>query len=71
MPAMNKKRVGFIGLGIMGKPMEKNLVKAGYSFHLDLLSNDFKEGHTQFQVDCAQRRFTIILPPKGGGRDAA
>jgi 2-hydroxy-3-oxopropionate reductase len=25
-----KKRVGFIGLGIMGKPMAKNLLKAGY-----------------------------------------
>ena len=23
-------RVGFIGLGIMGKPMAKNLLKAGY-----------------------------------------
>lgn len=27
---MNKK-IGFIGLGIMGKPMAKNLIKAGYS----------------------------------------
>ncbi|MDK2800989.1 MAG: hypothetical protein PWP27_2544 [Clostridiales bacterium] len=26
-----KKKVGFIGLGIMGKPMAKNLLKAGYS----------------------------------------
>jgi len=26
-----KKRIGFIGLGIMGKPMAKNLIKAGYS----------------------------------------
>jgi 2-hydroxy-3-oxopropionate reductase len=23
--------IGFIGLGIMGKPMSKNLLKAGYS----------------------------------------
>ena len=23
-------RIGFIGLGIMGKPMAKNLVKAGH-----------------------------------------
>ena len=23
-------KVGFIGLGIMGKPMAKNLLKAGY-----------------------------------------
>ena len=26
-----KERIGFIGLGIMGKPMARNLVKAGYS----------------------------------------
>ena len=25
------KKIGFIGLGIMGKPMSKNLIKAGYS----------------------------------------
>src|SRR5262245_47066990 len=25
------KRVGFIGLGIMGKPMARNLLKAGYA----------------------------------------
>ena len=23
-------KVGFIGLGIMGKPMSKNLIRAGY-----------------------------------------
>ena len=27
---MGKKRIGFIGLGAMGKPMAKNLIKAGY-----------------------------------------
>ncbi len=27
---MNKVTVGFIGLGIMGKPMARNLIKAGY-----------------------------------------
>ncbi len=26
----NKKSIGFIGLGIMGKPMAKNILKAGY-----------------------------------------
>ncbi len=30
-------KVGFIGLGIMGKPMAKNLIKAGY----ELIVNDF------------------------------
>jgi len=28
---MAMKKIGFIGLGIMGKPMAKNLLKAGYS----------------------------------------
>jgi 2-hydroxy-3-oxopropionate reductase len=28
---MNKAVIGFIGLGIMGKPMARNLIKAGYS----------------------------------------
>ena len=27
---MSKKKVAFIGLGAMGKPMAKNLIKAGY-----------------------------------------
>jgi len=27
----NTKKIGFIGLGIMGKPMAKNLIKAGYN----------------------------------------
>ena len=30
-------KIGFIGLGIMGKPMAKNLLKAGYT---DLLVNN-------------------------------
>jgi 3-hydroxyisobutyrate dehydrogenase-like beta-hydroxyacid dehydrogenase len=29
-----KKKVGFIGLGAMGKPMAMNLVKAGYEMHV-------------------------------------
>jgi 2-hydroxy-3-oxopropionate reductase len=28
---MNQPKLGFIGLGIMGKPMAKNLIRAGYS----------------------------------------
>ena len=28
---MKMKKIGFIGLGIMGKPMARNLIKAGYS----------------------------------------
>uniref|UniRef100_UPI0036F2767E 2-hydroxy-3-oxopropionate reductase n=1 Tax=Enterocloster asparagiformis TaxID=333367 RepID=UPI0036F2767E len=35
----NQMRVGFIGLGIMGKPMAKNLLKAGY----DLVVTDLNQ----------------------------
>jgi 2-hydroxy-3-oxopropionate reductase len=31
MPANDKPTIGFIGLGIMGKPMAKNLLAAGYA----------------------------------------
>jgi 2-hydroxy-3-oxopropionate reductase len=31
MAANGKPVIGFIGLGIMGKPMARNLIKAGYS----------------------------------------
>ncbi len=37
-------QIGFIGLGIMGKPMAKNLLKAGYSLKVyDLASNAIDE----------------------------
>src|SRR4051794_12180580 len=34
------ERVGFIGLGIMGKPMARNLVRAGYELVLHNRSQD-------------------------------
>ena len=34
------KKIGFIGLGIMGKPMAKNLVKAGYDLTVFDINND-------------------------------
>ncbi len=39
--------IGFIGLGIMGKPMAKNLLKAGYS----LIVNDINEGPVKELTD--------------------
>ena len=33
------KRIGFIGLGIMGKPMAKNLIKAGFDLQVHSRSN--------------------------------
>lgn len=38
-----KKRVGFIGLGIMGKPMARNLLKAGYPLVVFDLNKDAME----------------------------
>ena len=32
-------RVGFIGLGIMGKPMAKNLLKAGIDLAAELIDS--------------------------------
>ena len=43
---MDKKqtKIGFIGLGVMGKPMSKNLLKAGYRLMVyDLNSNAVNE----------------------------
>ncbi|MGI6449353.1 MAG: 2-hydroxy-3-oxopropionate reductase [Desulfitobacteriia bacterium] len=41
------KKIGFIGLGIMGKPMSKNLLKAGY----DLVVYDLNEANVQEVVE--------------------
>jgi 2-hydroxy-3-oxopropionate reductase len=60
---MNKK-IGFIGLGIMGRPMAKNLLKAGYSLKVydlnksavaDLVSSGAEEGASISEVarDCS------------------
>jgi 3-hydroxyisobutyrate dehydrogenase len=39
-----KKQIGFIGVGVMGKPMAKNLLKAGYSLHVyDIVQEPVKE----------------------------
>lgn len=38
------KKIGFIGLGIMGKPMAKNLIKAGYSLVVyDIIPESIEE----------------------------
>ena len=34
MTDFKTKKIGFIGLGIMGRPMAINLVKAGYEVHV-------------------------------------
>ena len=34
------KKIGFVGLGIMGKPMAKNLLKAGYELTVFDINQD-------------------------------
>ena len=43
--------IGFIGLGIMGKPMSKNLIKAGYS----LVVNDINKPAVEEVVACGAK----------------
>ena len=44
-------RIGFIGLGIMGKPMSKNLVKAGY----DVMVSNLTQEPVQELVACGAK----------------
>ena len=42
------ERIGFVGLGIMGKPMAKNLLKAGYSLTVyDIIGENMEEVVTE------------------------
>ena len=47
-------KVGFIGLGIMGRPMSKNLIKAGY----ELVVNDFNRDAVADVVACGAEAAT-------------
>ncbi len=49
--------IGFIGLGIMGKPMAYNLMKAGYEL---VISNRNPVPANELATACGQ--------PTGGGR---
>lgn len=44
-------KIGFIGLGIMGRPMAKNLIKAGY----ELLVNDINQEAVSDVVLCGAK----------------
>jgi len=48
-------KVGLIGLGIMGKPMAKNLLKGGYT---DLLVNDLTQAFVDELVACGAKATT-------------
>ena len=49
-------KIGFIGLGIMGKPMAKNLLKAGYT---DLLVNNRSQAPIQ-ELEAAGNALDIL-----------
>jgi len=48
------RKLGFIGLGIMGKPMAKNLLKAGY----ELVVYDINEEPVKELVQCGAKAGT-------------
>lgn len=50
-------KVGFIGLGIMGKPMSKNLVKAGH----DLVVYDFNQSSIDELVALGAKEQKAVL----------
>ena len=65
------KKIGFIGLGIMGKPMAKNLLRAGYSLVVydirpepvqELLSDGAEKGSSSADV-AAQSEVVITMLP--------
>ena len=65
--------VGFVGIGIMGKPMAKNLIKAGYSIIVydvvksavdELAASGASAAQSAFEV--AQKAGTIVtMLPNG------
>ena len=51
------EKIGFIGLGIMGKPMAKNLLKAGYSLTVyDIVGDSMEEVVTDGAAGAASSR---------------
>ena len=68
---MNKPVIGFIGLGIMGKPMARNLLKAGYSLivhnrsraAVDELSKEGAQTAANSQEVAARSEVVITMLP--------
>jgi len=66
-----RERIGFIGLGIMGKPMARNLIKAGYSLTVhnrsrgavdELVREGAKDGRTPRGVAEESDMIITMLP---------
>lgn len=68
---MKKRKVGFIGLGIMGKPMAKNLLKAGFPLTVhdmnrapvaELVGLGAREGRSSKEVASESEVVITMLP---------
>lgn len=72
------KQIGFIGLGIMGKPMAKNLIKAGFGLQVHSRSNgpvkelvDLGAKETSTPAECAENMDAVItMLPDGPDSEA-
>ena len=53
-------KIGFIGLGIMGKPMAKNLIRAGHQLVVSAHNADAAQ---ELTADGAERRDTRATSP--------
>ena len=51
-------KIGLIGLGIMGKPMAKNMLKKGYT---DLLVNDHNQAPVAELVACGAKAAALVF----------
>ena len=67
---MAEEKVGFVGLGIMGKPMAKNLIKAGYDLVIyegsgaaDELKEEGAEGADSYKAIAEQCGIVITCLP--------
>ncbi|MBI2348696.1 MAG: NAD(P)-binding domain-containing protein, partial [Deltaproteobacteria bacterium] len=68
---MSQPVIGFIGLGIMGKPMARNLIKAGYSLvvhnrsrpAVDELAKEGAKAADSPQAVAAQTEVVIAMLP--------
>jgi len=74
------KKIGFIGLGIMGKPMAKNLIKAGYELTVydiipekadDLVDAGAKPGASSKDVAAKSEVVITMLPNSPEVKEAA
>ena len=59
-------KVGFIGLGIMGKPMSKNLIKAGH----ELVVRDFNQAASGAEVARECETIITMVPNSPHVREA-